>query len=254
MATRRAALPYVRYSSVAGIMFVLMGLLSRHPELGNRVIALQLNSVVGWAPRFGDILYVLTTPEGEGIGVVATIWWCWFSEQSGRSRQLLFAGICAAVLAALLAQVISAIVVSSPKPLFDPALQLSAPAAMGDIRELRAEFSSHWNTFPSPRATLFLGMAFAVLLVSSRVGIVSVIVAAVPEAARILLGLHYTTDIAGSFFLAAMLVLLARSPLSIAGARSVLSLEKSIPAVFYLVAFAISFELARAFEDIKNLL
>jgi len=249
----RPILLYVLYSTGAGLLFAFLALLSRHPELVNRAIALRLNTVVDWSPRVGNILYKLTSPESEGIFVVASLWWCWFSPQSRPARELLVAGICAAVLAGVLAQVYTAFIVSSPKPLFDPVLQLHAPSAIGDIHDLRAEYSDHCNTFPSPRAALYLGMAFAVFLVSSRIGLVSFIFAAVPEGARIVLGLHYATDITGSFFLASALVLLGRTPMSIAGARLVLLVDRNIPAAFYSAAFVFSYELARAFEDVRRL-
>src|SRR4051794_21016246 len=153
----------------------------------------------------------ITFPTVQGVVVVSLACGCWFARASPASRERLLRGCVAAVLAAAAAHLVQGSLPPVPKPLFDPALQLDPLDVWGDIDSLRASSYAYAQSFPSERTTLFAGIAIAVRAAYRPIGLVALVGTAMVELCRVYLGLHYPTDIVGSFILAALLYVLVDS-------------------------------------------
>jgi undecaprenyl-diphosphatase len=195
----------------------------------------------------------MSYPTLESAIVVSCVWYCWFSGIEEGLRARIVSGAFAAVFAALVSHFVQRMLPTSPKPIFDPALQLQVPAILGDIDILRATSFPDTHTFPSDRATLVAGLAIAVLLVRPRIGLAAFGCTMTAEISRIYLGLHYPTDIIGSFFLAACLVWLAQIPRGRALGSWLVNWERSSAASFYMCAFYLSYQVANGFQDLREL-
>lgn len=240
-------------SAVAAGLFVCLTWQARFPDFINRPMALEINRVFIGNSGIGNVLYWITYPKIEGVAVSASICFCWFAVARTQLRALLLGGIIAAVFAGALGQILQSVIASSPKPLFDPVLNLRAPSAIGDIIALRADTLHNMDTFPSPRAAMFLGIALAVWLVHRRIGAFVVLIAVIPELARVFIGLHYPTDIVGSFLLAAPFVWLTHTSAVANVVRHFILVEEYSPAIFYTGGFIALSEIANTFDDVRYL-
>ncbi|MGH8335371.1 MAG: phosphatase PAP2 family protein, partial [Gammaproteobacteria bacterium] len=197
--------------------------------------------------------FALAWPTVQGVIVVSLIWYCWFSAITADSRARLVSGICAAVLAGLLAHFLTDALPTSPRPIVDASLGLHPPDVLGDIDDLRAIFLPGSHRFPSERATMFAGLAIAILLVRRRVGLLALAFTTLAEGSRIYLGLHYPADIIGSFALAATLAWLAQMRWGSRLGLQFIGWQATSAATFYACAFFASYQLTTAFQDLRDL-
>jgi membrane-associated phospholipid phosphatase len=84
--------------------------------------------------------------------------------------------------------------------------------------------------------------------------LIALLITVTTELCRVYLGLHYPSDILGSFLLAAMIYWLVEATAFFGFDHVVIGWERSSPATFYSVAFAGCHGLATGFEDLRNFL
>jgi hypothetical protein len=163
-------------------------------------------------------------------------------------------GCAAAVLAAAAAHFVQASLPPVPKPIFDPGLQIRPADILGTIDWLRANANPASQSFPSERATLFAGVALAVFAACRPLGSAALVATATTELCRMYLGMHYPSDVLGSFFLAATMYWLVETT-SLFGLDEVaVKWERLSPSTFYGAAFIGCYGLTTAFEDVRTLL
>jgi membrane-associated phospholipid phosphatase len=242
------------YAMAFALLLLAATLLALYPDWLARPLANAINGFTrDW--RYADALaFALAYPTLQGVMLVSLIWCCWFSCATADLKARLLSGVLAATIAGLVAHVLKRTLPMPPKPIFDPALQLHLPSVLGDIETLRRTSFPDSHSFPSERAALFAGLAIAILLVRPRLGWVAFGCTLAAEFARVYLGLHYPTDIAGSFCLAAAIVWLAQMRWGAALGFSLVRWEKTSPAIFYAAAFIVCYQLANAFQDLRELL
>jgi membrane-associated phospholipid phosphatase len=235
------------------LLFLVAAMLALNPDWFDRPIVKGLNSFTAdW--QFANVLaFVLSYPTLESAIVVSWVWCCWFSGIEADLRARMVSGALAAVFAALISHFVQWMLPTSPKPIFDAALQLHLPGILGDIESLRTNSFPDAHTFPSDRATMFAGLAIAILLVQPKIGLLALGCTVAAEISRIYLGLHYPTDIVGSFSLAAALVWLAQMPWGPALGPWFVSWERSSAATFYMCAFYLSYQVTNRFQDLREL-
>lgn len=224
------------------------------PDALDHAVAGALNRLAaksGTATRLAD---AITFPTVQGVAVMSLACGCWFARASPTNRERLLRGSVAAVLAAVAAHVMQVSLPPVPKPVFDPALQLAFPSAWGDIEMLRATSNASAQSFPSERATLFASVAIAVWAACRPIGRVTLAATATVELCRVFLGMHYPTDLAGSFILAALLYTLVDMTPRFGVDRLAMTWEQASPATFYCAAFAGCYGMATAFEDVREIL
>jgi len=150
-------------------------------------------------------------PTVEGVIALSLVWCCWFSGTDPEPRVRLAYGIVAAVIATVLAHFLQQMFPSALKPIFDPALNIHPLDVLGNMDVVRATANTGGPNFPTERGTLFAGLAIAVFLAHPAIGLIALACTICVECCRIYLGLHYPSDIMGSFFLAASVVCFAEA-------------------------------------------
>jgi membrane-associated phospholipid phosphatase len=232
------------------LVFLATAILALHPDWLNRPVAKAINNLtLDW--EFANVLaFGVAYPTLQGLAVVSLVWCCWFSGINAGSRAHIVSGTFAAILAGFIAYLVHQTLPTSPQPIFDPLLQLHVPAVFGDI-DTTLSHNSH--TFPSERATMLAGLAIAVFLIRPKLGLLALGCTMLADVSRVYLGLHYPTDIIGSYSLAAAIVWLAQMQwISELGLRFV-SWESISPSTFYMCAFVAYYQVTTAFQDLRDL-
>jgi membrane-associated phospholipid phosphatase len=234
------------------ILLFAAGILALHPDWIDRPLAKTINSLTRDHDFANALAFDLGDSTVQGVIVVSLLWYCWFSVVK-ESRAGLVSGVFAAVLAALVARLLHYTLPTSSKPIFDPLLGLDPPVVLGDVDSLRATASfSNSHTFPSERATMFGGLAIAILFVQRNLGLLALGCTMAVELSRVYLGLHYPADIVGSLALAGALVWVAQiARISKLGLPFVWW-EGAFPSTFYMCAFLASCQMVTAFEGLRD--
>jgi membrane-associated phospholipid phosphatase len=250
----RAVLHHRCLANAAAFSLLFLGttMLALYSDWLNRPVAKAINSLtMDW--QFANALaFSVAYPTLQGLAVVSLVWCCWFSGIKAELRAHIVSGTFAAIFAGLIAHLLYGKLPTSPRPILDPLLQLHVPAVLGDIDTLRTT-SSNSHTFPSERATMFAGLAITVFLIRPKLGLLALGCTMLPDVSRIYLGLHYPTDIIGSYSLAAAIVWLAQMRWSSELGLRFVRWESISPSTFYMCAFVACYQVATAFQDLRDL-
>ncbi|MDG0793442.1 undecaprenyl-diphosphatase [Cohnella ginsengisoli] len=124
------------------------------------------------------------------FAMIAILGILWFTGKKQNQKAVFFAAVtaCAAML-------IGSLVIS-------PAVQHPRPFATHQVHQLVAHAADY--SFPSDHAMLAFSIAFSVLLVKRRIGMLLLVLAVVTGFSRVYVGVHYPADIAGAAVLSAV--------------------------------------------------
>lgn len=181
----------------------------------------------------------------QGVIFVAIIWLIWFKDRREESRIRLFMGSVAAILAVLVSRLLQLVLPFHVRPLYNPDLNLTWPIGVG------WGTLNHWNSFPSDHAAFFFALATLICISDRRWGGFALFWAAITSSARIYLGFHYPTDIAGGAAIGILIALLFQKlPLPRVVYR-ILDWERSASPSFYAVAYIVSYQVGTLFSDVR---
>ena len=241
------------HAAVFFVLFVGTTFLALNPDWIDRPLAKAVNIVASSQPFANRVAFGAVYPTAEGAIVVSLLWYCWFSHVGPESKARLVSGVCAAVIAALVAHFLKGSLPPTPKPIFDAALGLHIPDVLGDAAVLRSAPFAGNPGFPSERAVLFAGLSIAILPVRFELGLLALASTLAVELARIYLGLHYPSNALGSLALAATLAWLAQTRPCLEVGAFILRWERGAAPSFYLCSFLVSYLLVTAFQDVRDL-
>jgi len=100
---------------------------------------------------------------------------------------------------------------------------------------------------------MFAGLAIAVFLIRPKLGLLALGCTTLVDVSRVYLGLHYPTDIVGSYSLAAAMVWLAQMQWSVGLGLRFARWESISPSTFYMCSFFACYLVANAFQDLRDL-
>jgi membrane-associated phospholipid phosphatase len=190
----------------------------------------------------------------KGGLLLIAYWWFWFAG-SGESREAdrrkIIAVFVGALAALVLNRALSAAFPFRIRPMFAAGIGYRPPSIAFPMN------LEDWSSFPSDTATYFCALAFGLFLFSRRLGAAFLAYVAIwMELPRLYLGIHYPSD------------LIAGAALGVAGvwgavaardgvlgrrlAAPMLAAERRHQAAFYAAAFALSYEMAMIFDDVRN--
>jgi membrane-associated phospholipid phosphatase len=235
------------------LVFLAATVIALRPDWLDRPLARTINGAVSRWEDADRLAFALASPTFQTVSVVFLLWLCWRAEPNAQARARLASGAIAAVLAAMAAHLANLALPTPPKPIFDPAIDLHPLPVLGDIAVLKATSFVASHSFPSARATLFAGLAIAIVLVRSRLGAIALGCTLLTELSRVALGLHYPADIAGSFALAAAFAQLTQLRASAPIGLWFVRWERRSAPTFYAFGLLACYELAGGFQELRDL-
>jgi undecaprenyl-diphosphatase len=185
----------------------------------------------------------------RGVPMIALLWWLWFRDGANqqRDREIVVATVVAAFCALLLGRVLASWLPFRLRPMANPEVGLRFLLAADDGMRT-------WSSFPSDHAMLWCAVATGVLVASRGLGMLALAYALLAICtARILVGLHYPTDVLGGAVLGILTSLLLTRP----GYRRWIAAPFLIFAeryrgLFHVGMFLLSFGLITNFDEIRT--
>jgi undecaprenyl-diphosphatase len=195
----------------------------------------------------------------KGGLLLAAYWWFWFAGRNPEreaTRRRIIAVLIGVFLGLALARTLAVLLPFRVRPMYVDGIGYHSPSL-----QFPMDMES-WSSFPSDMATYFFGLAFGLYGLSRRVGVFFLVFSAVWVCLpRLYLGIHYPSDLVGGALLGVGVVFATTTIFTIRGGalgqrimQPIALLEQRRPQVFYAAAFAISFEMANIFDDVRDLL
>jgi len=195
----------------------------------------------------------------KGGLMVTAYWWFWFSgrgPQREATRERIIGALIGVFLGLALARTLAALLPFRVRPMYVDGIGYHHPSL-----QFPMDLES-WSSFPSDMATYFFGLSFGLYGLSRRLGAFLLVFSAVWVCLpRLYLGIHYPSDLVSGALLGVWTVWATTTILSKRdGAlarritKPVTLLEQRRPQVFYAAAFALSFEMANIFDDVRNMM
>lgn len=185
-------------------------------------------------------------------GVIVTISWAlWFAhdkeETAAETRRTVLANFAGTFFALAITRILAKTFPFRLRPLHQPDFNFRLPVGFS-----RGALEG-WSSFPSDHASLFIGLATGIFLISPRLGFFSIVyVFLVILIPRIYLGLHHPTDILFGALLGCVCVLLANKvAIKKYLTDPLYEQSENYPAVFHGAFFLVAYETVFKFGDVR---
>lgn len=207
------------------------------------------NSFAGKVESFDKIvLFISENHLLKGGIFVLLIWLLWFNKQNKQNyRPTLTLNIIGCFVTMFLARVLAISLPYRIRPVYNPLLEVNYPIGMSPYNA--AEMSS----FPSDHAALFTALAIGMFFISKKIGIISLLyVFLIIFMPRVILGLHYPSDILGGAIIGVLIIVaLNKSAYSDKINKPIFAFKEQYPGVFYALFFLITYQIADMFDSVR---
>ena len=215
-------------------------------------IVLFLNQFAAKSAVFDGIIYDLAdTSFLQGGLFMAYFWWAWLrtDEPVTRRRHDIVISLAGAIVAAVISRLMQVTMPFHVRPLHAASLHFVLPIGVNP------ETLNYWNSLPSDHAAIYFALATAVWYQNRTLGTAAMawtmVFGLIP---RIYLGYHYPSDIlAGTIVGIVLMVLIWHFAPRTRMVDRMLAWEQSHRAVFYPIAFLLTYEVAILFFDVRHL-
>jgi undecaprenyl-diphosphatase len=210
------------------------------------------NAFVGKSRAFDQLVVLFEANSLLKTGLlVGLLWYCWFSSaHQTQTRRQVIRILLAAFVAIGISRVAQRGLPERLRPIHDPTLQLQLPYG------LDSDSHAEWSSFPSDHAVLMCVVATGLWAIARWYGIVAFIWAVLTVfVVRVYTGLHYPSDIlAGGVMGVAIMWLVSKDTrITPRIEDAVLRIEPRRTALFYTVAFLITWQVASLFGECRQI-
>jgi membrane-associated phospholipid phosphatase len=231
---------------ISGFVFIGAFVLASIPEAFDRPVTRLVNRFADHSPLFDYMVSAFSEyATFSGVLLVALIWYCWFDDDNSENRVRILVGTIASFGAGVISRFLQHTLTTHPRPYYDPALDFHRPNGM-DL-----PFNT-WDSFPSDHVAVFAGLAVVLYVARPRLAVYAIIWTMIVESLRTYTGSHYPSDLIAGAALAAFVVWAAQASWPASLGERMLRLERSSPALFYMTAFFLSYQIATLFWDIRG--
>jgi undecaprenyl-diphosphatase len=186
--------------------------------------------------------------EVKTLPTILLVWWFWFQAHKNQRirREWLISTLGGGFVAMVIGRILIHVLPFRDRPVWDPAWSSA-------VFPFHAWMPDHFSSFPSDHAVLFFALATGLWLVSRPAGLIATLWAVVMVCLpRVYLGYHFATDIlVGAACGAAVALVTAVISRRIGLLKLIVDWSERSPAVFYVLMFFVSFQVADMFEDIR---
>lgn len=213
-----------------------------------------LNGINGKSGVLDFVLEASQRVVVKALPFMMVFWGLWFwttsADENSRRRSTLLATLVATIPIVGITRAVANFGPFSERPITTPGLEVNI-ASHQDIAQLDG-----WSSMPSDHASLFMGLAVAILLVHRPAGMFLIFWAmCVSSIPRVILGLHWPSDLVVGWLLGAIIAIcvLRFIPDVIYRSRLVPMFETR-GYILYPLLFALTFEIARMFLVARSIL
>lgn len=208
-----------------------------------------------WSGRsdpFDLLLRILRTNVFKSMPFMMAFWALWFAPRENRTerRESLIAVILVSGLIVAVTRFAANMLPFSSRPVHTP------DQAINLYEGQSVTILEGWSSMPSDHASLFLGLAVAILIVNRKVGYAliawAVFAVSLP---RIVIGLHWPSDILVGWLIGAAIALVFMRPLTLMVRRiGLVPFFEVREAIGYPLLFLATFEIAQLFGTARKVL
>lgn len=207
-----------------------------------------INSAARHSAMFDRTAHSLTTRElVQGVVFLSVVWYLWFDGRLVEQRPRLAAGIAAAVFAGIISRLMQLGLPTHLRPLYTPALHFIRPNGVDD------DVLNHFNSFPSDHGAVFFTLALVIYRMRPGLGVAAFVWAIIVDSARVYVGYHYPSDIVGAIGLGLIIVTVFDQGWVQRLAQQLLAFEERRRPLFYMASFAICYQVATLFDDVREM-
>jgi len=188
---------------------------------------------------------------------ITAYWWLWFVPETDRrqaNRRIILIALVGTVLALALDRALADTLPFRVRPMYATGIGYHPPSIPFEVN------LEQWSSFPSDSATFWLALSYGLYRIKRWLGLLAMLYSTLWMCLiRLYVGIHYPSDlVVGAVFGPAVVwslerLLTRREAFMNSVMARVSRWEQARPDLFYGVAFAISFELAMMFEDVRDL-
>ena len=208
------------------------------------------NSLAGRSPGFDRVVVMLESNSLIKTGlIVGLLWFFWFSTRNQPENRLrIIRTLFAACIAIAVARVGQRLLPPRVRPIFEPSLALKT------AYDFDPAGHAEWSSFPSDHAVMLCALAAGLWTVSRTWGAVAFLwVLGFVFPVRLILGLHYPSDVlAGGFVGVAIVWLVSKERVFVPRlVHHAERLESHQAALFYASIFLLTWQVADFFGDCR---
>jgi len=221
----------------------------------DQTVFLWLNAFNGRYEPLSIFLHFAQTGMVKALPFALVFWGLWFAAAPGREartarREALTAVLLCTLPIMAITRALAAALPFSPRPLHMPGFEVNLYDGQPET------VLDGWSSMPSDHASLFLGFAVGIFLVHRRAGLFviawTILVTSLP---RVVLGLHWPSDIIVGWLVGATIMLLLFGPVTrLVRRAAIVPYFEAREALGYPLLFLATFEFARMFEGTRGLL
>lgn len=220
----------------------------------DETVFLWFNSWNGYARSFDSVIYILQTTMFKAMPFMLSFWALWFwpktPERRTEVREALTAALMCSVPIIGITRAWANFLPFSSRPIHTPGLEINL--FDGQI----IEALEGWSSMPSDHASLFFGFAVALFLIHRPAGLFLMLWAiCVSSLPRIVVGLHWPSDIVVGWIVGAGVALLLMRPLTyLVRTTGIVRFFEAREMLGYPVLFFATVEFVRMFTASRNLI
>jgi undecaprenyl-diphosphatase len=231
---------------------------SRHPgglslglvEWFDVTVVEAFNSLAGRSHAFDRVVVMLESNSLLKTGlIVGLLWFFWFSTRNQpENRRRIIRTLFAACIAIAVARVGQRLLPPRLRPIFEPTLSLVT------AWDFNPSSHAEWSSFPSDHAVMLCALAAGLWTVSRAWGALAFVwVLGFVFPVRLILGLHYPSDVlAGGLVGVAIVWLVSKERLIVPRlVHHAERLEAHQAALFYMATFLLTWQVADFFGDCR---
>jgi undecaprenyl-diphosphatase len=212
-------------------------------------LLLSINGFVGHSSLLDKTMLKINDLSLLKTGLFASyFYYIWFRRDDWAwDRRFVLRALLGVAIAIAVSRAMQELLPARVRPMFEPSLHLTLPAA------LHTELLFDANSFPSDTTALATALATAIFMDSRLLGLLAaIIVATTSIATKLYLAYHYPSDIVGGILIGVFSVFVAqRLYIPDAVWRGVLRVHDAYRGLFYAAMFVVMWQIATLFNDLR---